>query len=138
MRNIYYILIASCLLLCGCEKSEQQQDGLIGWEITFGVSVSGGTVTQGLTHEAINSICTTIATENEYDKLGANHVILHKVQDGKEVKQKAIDFAKAVDERIKYKWGEEVKVDSRYTKLQVVFDADYDMTTETVAIYKYK
>ena len=137
MRTIHFIVIAIGLLLCGCEKSEQQ-DGLIGWEISFGVNMSGEAITPGLTSEAIDSICTVVATENEYDKLGANHVILHKQKDGNELKQKAIEFAKAVDQRIKEKYGENVKVDSRYTKLQVTFDADYVTTTETVAIYKYK
>lgn len=137
MRTIYFIVIALSLLLCGCTTSETQT-GLIGWEITFGVKVTGEAVTPGLTFEKIDSICDVIAAENEYEKLGVNHVILHKMKEGKEVKQKAIDFAKAVDGRIKDIWGEDVKVDSRYTKLQVVFDADFDATTETVAIYKYK
>ena len=137
MRTIYFIFIALSLLLCGCTTSETQT-GLIGWEITFGVKVSTEAVTPGLTFEAIDSICNVILTENEYEKLGVNHIILRKVKDTKEVKQKAIDFAKTVDNRIKDTWGEDVKVNSRYTKLQVVFDADFDATTETVAIYKYK
>ena len=137
MRTIYCIVIALGLLLCGCEKSVQQ-DGLIGCEISFGVIVSNEAVTPGLTFEYIDSICTVIAAEGEYEKLGANHVILRKMKEGNELKQKAIEFAKAVDTRIKEKWGNEVQVDSRYTKLQVAFDADYVTTTETVAIYKYK
>ena len=137
MRNICYIFLAACLILCSCEKNDKQ-DGLIGWDISFGVRVLNFDPTPGLTSEQIDSICIVIATENEYKRIGSNHVVLHKVTDGKEVKQKAIDFAIAVDERIKEKWGQEVQVDSRYNKLQVVFDADFDTTTETVAIYKYK
>ncbi len=137
MRNIYCLVIALSLLFCGCEKSEQQ-DGLIGWEISFGINVSTSTITPGLTSEYIDSICTVIAAESEYNKLGGNHVILRKLKEGNELKQKAIEFSKAVDQRIKEKWGNEVQVDSRYTKLQIAFDADYVTTTETVAIYKYK
>lgn len=137
MRSIYCLVIALSLLFCGCEKSEQQ-DGLIGWEISFGINVSTSTITPGLTSEYIDSICNVIAAESEYNKLGANHIILRKQKESKELKQKAIEFAKAVDQRIKAKWGNEVQVDSRYTKLQVAFDADYVTTTETVAIYKYK
>ncbi len=137
MRYGYSILIALVIILCSCSKSDQQ-NGLIGWDITFGVSGSTSPAAPGLTAEGIDSICTIVAGENEYSKIGAKHVILRKVKDAVEVKQKAKDFSKAVDDRIKDQWGEVVQVDSRYTKLQVVFTSDFDTSTETVAIYKYK
>lgn len=137
MRYGYSILIALVIILCSCSKSDQQ-NGLIGWDIAFGVSGSTSPAAPGLTAEGIDSICTIVAGENEYSKIGAKHVILRKVKDAVEVKQKAKDFSKAVDDRIKDQWGEVVQVDSRYTKLQVVFTSDFDTSTETVAIYKYK
>lgn len=137
MRYGYSILIALVIILCSCSKSDQQ-NGLIGWDITFGVSGSTSPAAPGLTAEGIDSICTIVAGENEYSKIGAKHIILRKVKDAVEAKQKAKDFSKAVDDRIKDQWGEVVLVDSRYTKLQVVFTSDFDTSTETVAIYKYK
>lgn len=137
MRKAYYILLVQVLILSGC-KTGDTHDGLIGWEISFGINGSNIDYTPGMTSDQLDSVCNIIATENGYRVIGSNHILLHKVADRNDLKTKTMDFAWCVDERVKALWGKDVQVDSRYSKLQIIFDADFDTQTEIVAIYRYK
>lgn len=139
MKKVSLTIIAAvALLLCSC-KSKVTQDGLIGWDISFGINIlSIISHEPGLTHYDIDSICAVIAKENEYTELGDNHIILRDQKSMRDVRQVASELAQAVDSRVKSLWGDPVKVDNRYSTLQVAFDADFGSETETIAIYTYK
>ncbi len=136
MRRICFIILACCLL-CSCEK-KAKHDSLIGWEITFGVNAANEPAESGLTPDQLDSLCSASAKEIGYQTIGSNHVIIHDVSDRRDIKEKTMDFAWCVDDKVKALWGKEVKVDSRYNKLQIVFDFDYDSETDIIAIYRYK
>lgn len=133
------ILFAVALIFSSCEP-EVSMDSFIYVEKNSAWSwVSGQSYTTGLDDDAINAICAEVAQEKGYELMNKYSVILRAQKKRADVIDKAKDFAEAMDKHIKAKYGDPVKVDTRYTKLQMNITAEFGNTgKETVAVYPYK
>lgn len=131
------ILFAVALILSSC-TTEVTMNSFIYVEKNSSWS-SDQSYTTGLDDAAINDLSAEIAKEKGYEMMNKYSVVIRAQKKRADVIDKAKDFADELDKRIKAKYGNPVKVDTRYTKLQVNVTAKFGNTgKETVAVFTYK
>lgn len=133
------ILFAVALILSSC-TTEVTMDSFIYVEKNSSWSWSSGqSYTTGLDDDAINDLSAEIVKEKGYEMMNKYSVVIRAQKKRADVIDKAKDFADELDKRIKAKYGNPVKVDTRYSKLQVNVTAEFGNTgKETVAVFTYK
>ena len=133
------LLLVVAMAFSSC-KEEVTMDSFIFVTVNSAFSWSSGQqYTTGFDQNSLDSICAVIVKEKGYELLSAHNFLIRAQKERAEVVEKGKDFATEMDKRIKAQYGDPVKVDSRYTKLQVVVSTAFgDTEKETVAIYPYK
>lgn len=132
------LLLAVALAFSSC--TDVTMDSFIYIEKNSSYSWSSNqSYTSGLDDSAINTMCEAIAKEKGYELLNNHTVVIRAQKKRADVIEKGKDFAAEFDKRIKAEYGNPVKVDTRYTKLQVNVVAEFGNTgKETIAVFTYK
>lgn len=114
-------------------------DSTISWSVNFEeTTVSGQTVVPGLNADNLREIALSTAKANNYEMLFDYVIVLRAQTSEKNVKTTTEKIASEIDKAVKTAYGDPVKVQSNFNKLEISFIYTFGKVQAEVTTLKYK